>query len=213
MKTETTNLDKLGAETDDALLIRYQQFDDRAAYEELDRRDREELVTYACKKLPKCLQADADDMVQEALLRFCQDHKRYAPQSDVSALLHLIVTRRCQDHLDRTAGMKRDYRRTVHPDGIVTRSEHGRDDRNAGCAGLLPDPKADPAILDRKIDFDEMLSTLTPEQAEALRLRVEGHTAESAAEALNVPIATIEGRIERGIKALREQATDNTDND
>ena len=58
--------------------------------------------------------------------------------------------------------------------------------------------------------MDELLDTLTPKQAEAIRLvRIEGHTAESAAELLDLPPTTIRKRIKDGIDRLRKRASAN----
>ena len=57
---------------------------------------------------------------------------------------------------------------------------------------------------------DELLDTLTPKQAEAIRLvRIEQHTAESAAELLGLPPTTVRKRIKDGIDALRKRASAN----
>ena len=53
-----------------------------------------------------------------------------------------------------------------------------------------------------------MLDTLTPKQAEAIRLvRIDRHTAESAAELLGLPPTTVRKRIKDGIDALRKRAS------
>jgi len=57
---------------------------------------------------------------------------------------------------------------------------------------------------------DELLDTLTPKQAQAVRLvRIEGHTAESAAKLLNLPPTTVRKRIKDGIDTLRKRVAAN----
>lgn len=201
--TTTTEPSLLGNATDDDLLVRYRNFDDYAALAELDRRYHGELLVHARKHLPRPLQADAEDMVQEALMMFHEERKRYAPQGGVRSLLYLIVARRCQDHLDHAGAEKRDYRRTVHPD------QEGLD-RSTGKAHDLGFARiADPrnAELALRSDVDEMLETLKPEIAQAVKLtRIEGHSNESAAELLGTTPTAVRGRTERGISTLRQMA-------
>jgi len=84
--TEATSLDALKAETDDDLLIRYQQADDQTAFAELDRRYHGKLLAQARRFEEGVLRSEAEDIVQEALLSFFRNRKRYVPKN-VGALL------------------------------------------------------------------------------------------------------------------------------
>ena len=81
LMTQTTNPDALKTEADDDLLTRYRDFDDPAAFAELDRRYHQELLLYARRHLPAALRADAEDMVQEGLLSFHKNRKEFAPEN------------------------------------------------------------------------------------------------------------------------------------
>jgi len=186
---EETDRDALGAKTDNDLLARYQQLDDHAAYTELDRRYRRQLVCYASRFNGGSFRSEAEDIVQDALLTFHENRKSYLPRS-VQAVLHGIVANDCKDRLRQTAREKR---------------------ANWVARPLLEsdaDPKADPAKYETKSDLDEALGALTPEKAEAVRLmRIEGHTAESAAELIGVSAEAMRKRESRGIKALVKELT------
>ena len=53
-----------------------------------------------------------------------------------------------------------------------------------------------------------MLDTLTPKQSQAIRLtKIDGHTAEAAADLLKVPPTTIHKRVKDGIDTLRKRAS------
>ena len=47
---------------------------------------------------------------------------------------------------------------------------NNKDDDRRAQDNVVPDPKADPAERERKSLVDELLATLTPKQAEAIRL-------------------------------------------
>lgn len=204
---EMNDLGDLRTEADDDLLIRYQELDDQAAIAELDSRYHRRLVAYLRKK-GGLLRAWAEEIVQEAFLTFHQKRKTYPRQSSVHSLLYKILTDAARDYLKYAEADKRDHRRTVHLDW---QGDH-RDDfdgecRDAGCNGL-EDPKTSQHAL--KIKLDEILGTLKPDQAEAVRLtRIEGHSIESAGALLGLKPKTVHKRAERAIDVLREQERDN----
>ena len=188
--SKLTSLTELADETDDELLARYREHDDGDALAVIHSRHEKSLRDYAQRELGAGSSHDAEEIVQQAFLEFHEHRKAYPPQTCVRALLFTIVGNRCADFLRRIEAMKRD-RRLNHR--------------------LLPshaDPKTDPSRQQSQIEVNEMLDTfLTPEQAQAVRLtRIEGHTAESAAELVDVPATAMRKRVERGIKALKELA-------
>ncbi len=203
----TTSLDALGAETDELLLTRYQQSDDDAAFEELNRRYEKRLLRQARRFESGVLRSEAEDIVQEAFARFHENRKRYAPQN-VAALLRNIVYHVCLKYVERAKAAKRNYQLTVHPDGWT--DPYAADDRrHVGFAAIIPDAKADPAHRDAKLELDEMLDTfLPPERAKAVRLtRIDGHTIESAGEVLGVKPKTAHKWAERAIATLKKVAS------
>jgi len=168
------------SESDGDLLSRYQQLDDVAAYTELDRRYRAGLVKQARRNLHRTLREDAEDVVHNALLKFHENRKTYAPQ-DVHALLQTLVCSACKDHARRTRAAKRDCRKTFPlEDGQFAAGLDGN------RAGNHSDPKADPCKQETKMDVDAAVAALTPEQAQAVRLDMAGHSHESAAEVTGI---------------------------
>ena len=202
---ELMNVGELAAEADDELLARYQQDDDEAAFAVIHDRHRDGLLAYARQRLDNALSADAEDIVQRTFLQFHVNRKRYAPKTGVLALLYKMVGDNCTEHLRSVGAQKRDYTRKRRLYDPNNKDDDGRDQDN-----VVPDPKADPAERERKSLVDELLATLTPKQAEAIRLvRIDGHTAESAAELLDLPPTTIRKRIKDGIDRLRKRASAN----
>ena len=197
---ERMNLGELASDNDGdgELLARYQQCDDETALARIHSRYCKDLRTYARRTLTDDLglggdlQADAEEIVQETFLKFHANRKRYPPQTCVSRLLYRMVENYCMDRLRAVRARKRD-RAMTRP----LRESH-------------TDPKANPANQQLRMLVDELLDTLTPKQAQAVRLvRIEGHTAESAAELLNVPPTTVRKRIKDGIDTLKRRVAAN----
>lgn len=209
----TTDLNGLRAEADDDLLVRYQELDDQAAFAELDRRYHRRLVAHLERK-GGLLRANAEEIVQETFMEFHKNRKTYPRKTSVYSLLYKIVTDTSRDHLEYAEAEKRDHRKTVHLDsnlpGTFSPGTHTDQQHDPGC-NRLEDPKANQEAL--KVKVKDLLATLPPEQAEAVRLtRIEGHTIESAGKLLGLKPKTVHKRAERGIKTLREQAPgDNND--
>jgi len=168
------------SESDGDLLSRYQQLDDVAAYTELDRRYRAGLVKQARRNLHRTLREDAEDVVHNALLKFHENRKTYAPQ-DVHALLQTLVCSACKDHARRTRAAKRDCRKT-----FPLEDNQFADGLDGNRTGIFADPKADPRKHETRMDVDAALAALTPQQAQAVRLDMAGHSHESAAEVTGI---------------------------
>lgn len=183
----------LGDEADGELLTRYQRLDDQAAFAEIDRRYHRQLVGYVGRFRGGVLRTAAEDIVQDAFLEFHKNRKKYAPRN-IRSLLYSIVTNRCGDYVKAAEGKTRDHR--------LTRP----------LLESQADPKADPDKHLSQMEVDDVLSTLKPEQAEAVRLtRIDGHSNESAAELLGTSPTAVRGRVERGITALRQVAAGGCD--
>ncbi len=171
--------------TDDLLLIRFQE-GDASAFETLYDRHRDEIQSYAQLHLLGPLAAQAEELCQQVWLEFCKDRKRFAPGTQVRALLYVIAQRRCRNIIRAARGPRRDIRRNVPLDDSV-------------C-----DKRASPAVLEDRIELDERLAKLPPHEAEALRLvRIEGHTAQSAADKLGITLDKMQWRIRQALRRLR----------
>lgn len=191
MSTLTT-LKELANETDGELLARYRQHSDGDAFAILHDRHYERLFAYAKRELRG--RADAEDIVQETFAEFHEHHKQYPLQTCVRALLFKILIDRCGMYLRRVEAAKRDHR--------LTRPLLASD----------PDPKADASKQTCRIEANELLSTLTHKQEEAIRLtKLDGHTAEEAAELLDVPPTTVRKRVKDGMNTLKVRSADDND--
>ena len=190
--SDATNTPDLRTEEDGDLLIRYQVSDDATAVAELDRRYWTRLVRYVRHFGGSIKEQDAEDIVQRAFVDFHTNRKSYPLKTNVKTLLHKICTDHYYKHLEYIERDKRDHRRTVP---LLDQA----------------DPKTVPAHHESKMDADERLNTLTPEQQDAVRLmRIDGHTAESAAKLRDVPASAMRKREERGIEAMKRQAMKET---
>ena len=196
---KTMNLGELGSDnerssddSDSELLARYQQYDDEAALAAIHSRHSDDLRAYASRELGAGSKADAEDMVQEAFESFHKNRKRYPKDTCVRKLLFRMVENCCGMYRRRIETGKRGHRLTYSLLESDTASVADQNEREL------------------KTHVDEMLDTLTPKQAEAIRLvRIDGHTAKSAAELLDLPPTTIRKRIKDGIDRLRKQASAN----
>jgi RNA polymerase sigma-70 factor, ECF subfamily len=173
-------------DSDEALMTRYITTGDELAFEAMYERYRDELSIFARNHLDGALAADADDMLQQAFFELHCSRDKLLPGTEIRPLLYRIVEYHCNDCIRAAEAKKRDYRLT--------------------CPLLESDadPKADPANQDLKMYVDELLGTLTPKQAEAMRLVwIEEHTAKSAAELLGLPPTTIRKRVKDALASLR----------
>jgi RNA polymerase sigma-70 factor (ECF subfamily) len=131
--------------------------------------------------------ADADDLVQETLVKAIAAAHTYRPGHDLRAWLFGILHNSFLSHRRQFA-------------------------RRARAATFLSAPPAadggDPSPHERSLDAHytlRMLSRLTPDQQAALILiAVEGLSYEEAAEMLEVPVGTLMSRLARGRERLRQ---------
>jgi RNA polymerase sigma-70 factor, ECF subfamily len=129
--------------------------------------------------------ADADDLVQESLVRalarprFWQ-HVR-EPRAYLFAILH-------NAYVDRLASRRRAGGEPVQLD--LVRARLGR-------------PAPQPAAIELR-DLDRALAALSPEQREAVLLvGLEGMTYQQVADIVHVPLGTVMSRLARGRESLR----------
>ena len=173
-------------DSDEALMARYTTTGDELAFKALYERYQRELKTFARHHLEGALAADAEDMLQQTFFELHCSRNQLLPGTEIRRLLYAIVEHHCDDCIRAAEAKKRDYRVT--------------------CPLLESDadPKTDPAKRDLKIHVKELLGTVTPKQAEAVRLVwIERHTAKSAAELLGLPPTTIRKRIKDAFTSLR----------
>jgi RNA polymerase sigma-70 factor (ECF subfamily) len=138
--------------------------------------------------------ADAEDLAQETFLRAYRALGRFRGDSTFKTWLYQIAANAARTHLAR----RRD-----------------RPERAAGDAAATPGAFGDPdtgenveaAVIHRDA-IDRALATLPEELREAVVLRdVEGLEYREIADALGVPLGTVESRIFRGRARLRAALT------
>ncbi|MDB5295778.1 MAG: sigma-70 family polymerase sigma factor, partial [Phycisphaerales bacterium] len=82
------------------------------------------------------------------------------------------------------------------------------DGRRGGSNGMPTARPPEPAV-DGRLDVDVMLAALSPEHREVLVLReLQGLTYDEIAEALGVPRGTVESRLFRARRAMRDKFAD-----
>lgn len=134
--------------------------------------------------------ADADDLVQESLMKAIAAADTYRPGKDLRAWLFSILHNTFISH-------KRQYARRARAARFL--------DSTLREAGVKPEQESRVEVLDTL----SMLSRLTPDQQSALVLiAVEGLSYAEAAEVLDIPIGTVMSRLARGREELRRLMTE-----
>ena len=104
---ETTDLDALRDESDDDLLARYQQSRNEDAFTELEQRYHERLFAHVCQYGHGVLQAQAEEIVQDAFFAFFLTYRQHPPRMRISTLLYTIVTNKCRNRVKHAKRKKR----------------------------------------------------------------------------------------------------------
>lgn len=148
-----------------------------AQFEALVEAVQDELVHFAYCRLRQL--PDAEDVVQEVLVRAYLDRARHCAVMRVRPYLYRMVANRCTDLLRR--------RKWTRP--LPTASEQ--------AAPESPDG--------RLKEVEALLSQLPKRQADAIRLRIfAGLPFQSIAEAAGVSLPTIKSRFRYGVERLRQ---------
>ena len=135
---------------------------------------------------------DADDVVQEAVLRAFRGFDALRG-SDVKAWL-LTIVKNCH-----FTALKQQQRRACVP----LPEEHDVQDGHAMIA-TTPDPESTSVCLDEKRTLDRLMSALPEEHREVLVLReIEEMDYREIAAVTNVPIGTVMSRLARARAALK----------
>jgi RNA polymerase sigma-70 factor (ECF subfamily) len=139
---------------------------------------------------------DAEDMVQETLLRAWRRRETYAGRSTFRAWLYRIATNTCLDHLER---------HPRRPSGEVTWLQPFPDRLLEQAA---PDAEPDAAVVAREtieLAFLVAVQHLPPRQRAVLMLRdVLGWSAAESAAVLQASVASVNSALQRARATLRE---------
>lgn len=126
---------------------------------------------------------NAADALQDALLKAHRGAAGFRGESAVPTWLHRIVMNACLDQLRREAS------RPVDP----------AEDEQLEAAGAAAGPVAVADQVATRLDVEEALATLPPEQRAALTVvDVLGHDVATAAVILDCPVGTVKSRCARG---------------
>jgi RNA polymerase sigma-70 factor (ECF subfamily) len=169
---------------------------DQAAFAALVEPHRRELHVHCYRMLGSF--TDAEDMVQEALLRAWRSRATYAGRSTFRAWLYRIATNACLDHLER-------HPRRPGATGEVTWLQPFPDQLLEQAA---PDDEPDATVVAREtieLAFLVAVQHLPPRQRAVLMLRdVLGWSAAESADLLGWSVASANSALQRARATLRE---------
>jgi RNA polymerase sigma-70 factor (ECF subfamily) len=138
--------------------------------------------------------ADAEDAVQEIFIDLWSSAARYdSNKASETTFVAMLARRRL---IDRIRKSKR------QPD---------MEELSAAADFRQPDLHPDIALQDDAARAAALIRTLKPEQQQVIKLAVyEGHTHQSIADALQIPLGTVKTHLRRGLLKVREamQKTD-----
>jgi len=171
---------------------------DQAAFAALIEPHRRELQVHCYRMLGSF--TDAEDMVQETLLRAWRHRETFAGRSTFRAWLYRIATNACLDHLER-------HPRRPGGDGEVTWLQPFPDRLLERAAP--PDAEPDAVVVAREtieLAFLVAVQHLPPRQRAVLMLRdVLGWSAAESAAVLEASVASVNSALQRARATLREQ--------
>jgi RNA polymerase sigma-70 factor (ECF subfamily) len=171
-------------ETDDELVAHSLQ-GSRAAFSELVLRH-QKMVFNVARGILRDVHA-AEDVSQEAFLHAYQGLPGYRAEGKFPAWLRTIVTRLCLNH-------RRDHRREVVWADLTAQPDETADG-----------PESQIDVWSRRGEVHRAIDGLTPDYRAVIVLRyMEDLTYEEIARHLGVPVSTIETRLHRAKKQLRE---------
>lgn len=192
----------LEAMTDEALLVRYREVGDRAAFDELVHRYEKELYSYLRRYLDDA--AMAEDVFQATFLQVHLKSDRFEEDRKFRPWLYTIATNQAID-----AQRRNKRHRMVSLD---RRNRHGQEDDVGALLDLLvnsePGPAAELEGVERRNWIREAVSNL-PEQLRAAVTLIyyQGLKYREAAEVLSVPVGTVKSRLHTAITKLNEAWT------
>ena len=132
--------------------------------------------------------ADAEDAVQEIFIDLWSSASRYdCDKASETTFVATLARRRLIDRLRRS------------------RRAPTMEDLSAAAEVVDADPPPDVAVRDDAARAARLLHTLVPDQQRVIRLAVyEGHTHQSIADALQLPLGTVKTHLRRGLLKIRE---------
>jgi RNA polymerase sigma-70 factor (ECF subfamily) len=131
---------------------------------------------------------DAEDAVQEIFIDLWSSAARYDPsKASETTFVAMLARRRLIDRLRKSG------RQPI------------AEELSAAADIEQPGQHADVALKDDAARAERLIRTLKPEQQQVIRLSVyEGHTHQSIADALQLPLGTVKTHLRRGLLKVRE---------
>ncbi len=168
---------------------------DEAAFEDLVKKYSGPILNF-CRRLVGNATV-AEDLAQEAFVKFYLGLSGFDPSRPVSPFLYRIAHNHCLDWLRK---------KKVPTVALVWEDENGGEARGADApdSSLAPDELVERAEVQQAID--EALASLPPVYRSALIMRHrEGLSYEEIAAALDMPLGTVKARIHRGREKLQQK--------
>jgi len=186
-------------DTDEALIVRYRDTGDRAAFDELVHRYERELYSYLRRYLDDAEMAE--DVFQSTFLQLHLKCDKYETDRKFRPWLYTIATNQAID-----AQRRNKRHRMVSLD---RRNGQGKDDDVGALLELLvggePGPVAQLEGLERRNWVRQTIATLPePLRAAITLIYYQGMKYREAAEVLAVPVGTVKSRLHTAILKLNE---------
>lgn len=173
-------------------LVRLIRGGETEAFAELVRRTRR--PAYRLARRITRTHEDADDVVQDSYVKAYQALGRFQSGKALSPWILTIVARTALSALRHEKRRRADPLDEAGPDGTIPLAER------------IPDPAADPATMERRMDVERAYAKLSEEHRVILALRVEGDLSYAAiAETLEIPLGTVMSRLARAREALVQE--------
>ena len=177
-------------QTDENALLRKAATGDGAAFSSLMEIHERRMYAVALRMCAN--HEDAQDCLQEAMLRIYRAISSFKGQSSFSTWVYRITMNTCLDELRR-----RKMRRTTSLDGLL--------DSGWSPAEELETPENNAIRSEQRRQIDRAIASLPDDMRSAIVLRdIQGFSYEEIAEMLNANAGTIKSRISRGREKLRE---------
>jgi len=174
-------------------LVHSAQNGDRAALETLMAETAPRLLRYA-QRMCRGDRADAEDVLQDALLMATREIGAFRGESSFSSWLYALARSACS----------RRHRRSLDKSGVMVALDDGNGSENSLAVSEAPSPENALASRETARMLDDALATLDEAAREVLVLRdVEGLTAPEVAHVLGISHEAVKSRLHRARASLR----------
>lgn len=198
--------------TDKQLIDQWQATRDETAFRILDDRRRPRITQYVTGCLRGYFKCHADDIVQKVFKDLQAAEAGFYRDTSVEAWLLLTADRRTKNFLRDQNRKKRDVSRTVELSRLLVEqgegdSEHGEmSSRENVRDEFLDDNTPDKLACQNELvaRMRRLLDRLSDSHRQILELCLEGHSVESAGQALGLTPIVAKGRAQRAKEALRK---------